>query len=461
MSFRLLVAVASFALVLAGCINPNAADIDAASAAEGTLKAVLPEQYQFADPENAPHPLFNWPTLISTSADANASFPEWWAPIEPLALPEHISGIAHLAGAPEGVAAGAGISLFGSLAIVPGFGDVSYVVDISDPTAPKKLSEMTPVQGSHRGSAVIAYPDGSLVAVFSTGAGFEAWDITDPTMPVAASQVEPTSGGHKLGVVPGTPYVYNAASTGGGLQADQGTGVTEIYDLTDPYNPRHVQDFPNGFGCHHIYFWNSAEKQRAICAGVEFAQIWDTADPENPVVIVSVPIPHGVTALPSPSVFPAVTPFAHFSILNDDGTILIVGDELGGGSIPPGCTVGVSTPVRDVSAPTGALWFYDVSDETNPQLLGWYSPGHHLDPGNTNASCTAHHGRLVPDPEGRDLLAMSFYGAGVVLVDFSDPMAPWKVDQFMDGSNTWETWYYNGYLFTGDLNRGMDVLTFE
>ena len=32
------------------------------------------------------------------------------------------------------------------------------------------------------------------------------------------------------------------------------------------------------------------------------------------------------------------------------------------------------------------------------------------------------------------------------------------VDQFQDHSNTWETWYDNGYLFTGDLSRGMDVL---
>jgi len=266
--------------------------------------------------------------------------------------------------------------------------------------------------------------------------------------------------------------VYNANSNGGGLQAEEGTGITEIYDLTDPYNPRHVQDFPNGFGCHHIYFWNSVEKQRTVCAGIEFAQIWDTADPENPVVIVSVPIPHGAAGTPSLSAFPVVTPFAHFSILNDDGTILIVGDELGGGAVPPGCTAGANTPVVDNGAPTGALWFYDVSDETDPQLLGWYSPGHHLDPASGNkllgpeipagASCTAHHGRLVPQEDGRDLLAMSFYGAGVVLLDFTDARLPQVVDQVKGGGhNVWETWYYNGYLFTGDLNRGFEVLTFE
>jgi hypothetical protein len=63
----------------------------------------------------------------------------------------------------------------------------------------------------------------------------------------------------------------------------------------------------------------------------------------------------------------------------------------------------------------------------------------------------------VPDPE-RDILAMAFYRAGVVLVDFTDVTNPTLLDQFDDGTDTWEVQYYNGYLFTGDLARGMDVL---
>lgn len=458
MSARFLSALAAVAaLAAAGCVTPAATDLETAGAGLG-LDLMAASAPLWADPQNAPHPAWNWPTLVNPAQGASVS--EWWMPIAAAELPASIAGIEQLVQV-EGVATGAGIALFGSLAVVPGFGDVSYIVDISDPTKPVVLSEFEPTQGGHRGAAIVAYPDGRLVTALSTGPGFEVWDITDPTKPTHLADVEPSNNGHKLGTVPGTPILYNANSNGGGLQADQGDGVTEIYDLTDPASPVLVQDFPNGFGCHHIYFWNSAEKQRAICAGIEFAQIWDIADPKNPVVIVSVPIPHGVTALPSTSVFPVVTPFAHFSVLNDDGTVLIVGDELGGGSIPPGCSVGADTPVVDNGAPTGALWFYDVSDETSPQLLGWYSPGHHLNPGNAAASCTAHHGRLVPDPEGRDLLAMSFYGAGVVLLDFSNPMMPQMIDQYTDTSNTWETWYYNGYLFTGDLNRGMDVFAFN
>jgi hypothetical protein len=374
------------------------------------------------------------------------------------------------------------MSVFGSLAVVPGYGNPTSILDITDPAAPKLLSTIE--EENHRNVDFIAFPTGRLIAVFATGNGtIPVWDITDPAHPVRISEFQPTAGTHKINVVPGTPIVYNANSNGGGCPipdpsgglacfmvgsrfADQGTGITEIYDLSDPEHPLLVQDWQNGFGCHHIYFWinPAVEKYRALCAGIEFTQIWDIADPRNPEVIVSVPMQHGNTALPSTHL--GIESFSHFSILNYAGDTLIVGDESGGGGLPPGCVAHASTPLGDVSTPVGALWFYDVSDESNPQLKGWFSPGYplnNLPPAGAGAvfgnSCTAHHGRLVPDPSGRELLAMAFYRAGVVLVDFTDPAAPWLVDQWNDGTDTWEVQYYNGYLFTGDLARGMDVLS--
>lgn len=446
-------------LVLAGCIDaPEAVDPQSLVGDAGLLSATAS---LWPDHENEPHPAFGWPTLTHPSTDA--SVPEWWTPIAPAALPETVSGLEHVAPASEHVSSGGGIALFGRLAIVPGNGAGSAILDITDPAAPKLLSTF---EGEHRGAATIAYPDGRLAAIISTGAGIEAWNITDPRNPVMASKVEPETGGHKVGVVPGTPIAYNANSAGGattpfgpqGNVPSQAGGQTEIYDFTDMENPQLVQVFENGYGCHHIFFWIDAasERSRALCAGIEMTQIWDIADPRNPEIIVNVPVHHGNPALPATSVAPVV--FSHFAILNEAGDMLIVGDEFMGG-LPAECD-GVDTPVRDVSGPLGNLWFYDLKDEKNPKLLGFFSPPPHMvsnpDP---TAGCTAHHGRLVPDPAGeRQLIAMAWYGAGVVLVDFTDPMAPSLVDQWNDGTNTWEAWYYNGYVFTGDLNRGLDVL---
>jgi hypothetical protein len=63
---------------------------------------------------------------------------------------------------------------------------------------------------------------------------------------------------------------------------------------------------------------------------------------------------------------------------------------------------------------------------------------------------------------------MSYYNDGVILLEFTPTMGeggpaivPKVVGEYNDGSDTWETWYDQGYLFTGDLARGMDVLTFD
>lgn len=425
------------------------------------------------DPQNTPHPAFNYPTL---SHPPEGEMPPFWRSPQARALPRPVTGIEHVA--QVDVPGGGGMATFGGLAVLPGFGNESSLVDIRDPQNPQRLAGFNKFFAAkaaakcangagqfgetHRGAAIIAYPSGRLVTVISTNTVIEVWDITDPNNPRELPPL-PTARSHKVGVVPGTPIVYNAATQGGGDSGafGDGTGVTEIFDLSDPENAVHVQDFDNGYSCHHVFFWNNREqnKYRAICAGVEFTQIWDTQDPRRPEVIVSLPVHLGMPGTPSFAVSPLI--FSHSAGLNRDGTTLYVGDEAGGGGIPPGCAVSVNTPLGDPSTPLGAVWFYDVTDEKNPLFQGWYSALNDPRIKSPLSSCTAHHGRLVPDADGRDLLAMGFYGDGLILVDFTNPRLPHAVGQFAQGSNTWEAAYNNGYLITGDLNRGMDILTLK
>lgn len=440
--------------------------------ATGGLFAATEPLYR--DPQNTPHPSFNFPTL--TWPAAGADVPALWRPINGTALPATLTSLQLVKNA--GVGQGAGIALFGSLAVVPGYGASTTVLNISEPARPIILSSFYPQEGmaNHRGAAFIPYPTGQLVVVISTGSGIDVWDLTDPKDPRPLPPLvieDPTTGdsigSHKVGVVPGTPIVVNAASDG------QNRPVNQMFDLSDPYNAFRLPDFENGYSCHHIYFWNdrAAEKYRGVCAGIQATQLWDMADPYHPSVIVTVPFGTGGTPAEGQGsvVFPAS--LSHYAGLSSDGSVLMMGDEWGGGgTTPPGCVARVDIPmVGSVSVPLGAVWFYDVSVETEPELLGWYSASQdqRVQGGAGNlgqdASCTAHHGRLVPMPD-RDVLAMSFYGAGVVVIDFTDVRneqggVASTVAQFADGSNTWETWYYNGYLFTGDLARGMDVLKFS
>lgn len=466
--------------VLSGCLGSNKDTTDGAGT--GVIKALFAGPALWEDPQNTPHPKWNWPTLANPPVGANV--PKWWRPIESTELPGHISGLEPVAqlGPDQEVNAGAGIAIFGSLVVIPSDGyngaETGYIADISDPTHPKLVGTM---ETTGRGAAIIAYPTGRLVTAVSTTAGFDLVDITDPTQPTLLVGVEPSEGGHKLGVVPGTPILYNAGSSGGGADFDPAgllgpgpcnvdislcTGYTSIYNLTDPESPVLVQEFQNGLACHHIFFWNAPDgsKQRAICAGIQYTQVWDIADPEKPRVIVSLPVHSGVADTPSAQL--SIAMFSHTAGINIGGNILYVGDEMMGGGLPPGCIFGTDTPVGEVGTPIGATWFYDISDETNPRLMGYFAPPRDATH-SVSRSCTTHHGRVVPDAEGRDLLAMSYYNDGMILVDFTPFMGegglavlPREVAEFNAGSDTWETWYAGGYLFTGDLARGLDVIGF-
>src|SRR5205085_7328255 len=111
------------------------------------------------DPQNTPHPKWNWPTLSHPAI--NGVIPPYWTPVTAKPLPGHISGLTHVAHA-EGVPEGNGIAIFGHLVVVPGEGaKTTTIVDIADPTHPQVIGS---VEEPGRGAAIIAYPDGRLVS---------------------------------------------------------------------------------------------------------------------------------------------------------------------------------------------------------------------------------------------------------------------------------------------------------
>ena len=444
MSRLVLVGAVAALMLFAGCIEEGgfsksankrslAGAKDALSVVDGVLPTTEP---LWLNPQYYPHPGFNFPTL--TNPPQIITNP-WLKPIESKVLPTNIQGLTKV-GTVEGTARSSGMSVIGSLAILPS--SPTRLVDISNPAHTKILGEFNV---SARGSDVIVYPDQRIVAVLATGGpSIVLADISDPTAPYEISRIQ-TRGTHKVDVVPGTPIIYNSANG-------------EIFDATDPANPVNSTSAMPAT-CHRTYFYNdpSRDMYRAYCAGYEFTHIWDTANPLAPTVIKSIPMWHANDDVAPSSVTPVT--FSHFSIPNDDASVLIVGDEMGGGAAPA-CGVHASTPGRDASTPTGALWFYDIKDEKNPRFLSWISPRAHVVDNPGAGSCTAHHGRIVPDPT-RDLLAMGFYSAGVVLVDFTDASMPRIIDQEAAGMRVWEAIYYNGYVFTGDMGHGIDTLGFE
>ncbi len=368
---------------------------------------------------------------------------------------------------------GRGIAIFGSLAFAgPNAGPLS-IIDISDPENAKVLntSADTPV----RDADTILYPDGRLILITTQGGGnIVATDVTDPMHPKLASNVDTPAGNHNIAVVPGTPIVYN-------------TGM-DIIDYSNPEAPMVMGKFEGGDGCHDIAFFidQAQEKSWALCAGYAQTEIWDIADPLAPSLLVAIDypsvdkgipvvgerlddlgVPQDAGGLDVPCVDnpapagPGRTPchtsatfplsFSHLAILNHDATVLIMGDETGGGGIN-GCDFYVDGgEAGTASGPIGNLWFYDITDPKKPDLRGHYSPSF----SDADGSCTAHFGKTIEDTNH---VIMAFYSAGIVLVDFTDLSNPREVDRLDQGGNIWDVQYHQGYLFTGDMARGVDVI---
>ncbi len=447
--FGVIVSVSLLVSLLAGCLAPEDPE-DAAGelAVLEFLDRVPPGQYES-------HPAFGFPTngMLPVSGDGETRkvLPDgkiqWYRPAG-RALPAAIEGIEAVTHV-EGTSTGGGIAVFGPLAFIGHRVDGPLqVIDISDPRSPVQLGEAAEVPV--RDADPIHYPDGRLVVVTTAGSGEQyVTDVSDPAAPSLLAAVSTDHGNHNIAVVPGTPVVYNSGSN----------GVIDIVDYSDPEDPVEGS-FDNGQGCHDITFHidNEAGRYRAYCAGYGQTQIWDIADPLDPQMVKRIPYPGMEQGLPlvgdatvpdSGAVFPLS--FSHLAMVDHDASVLIVGDETGGGAIN-GCDFYAEAMGGSLSGPVGNLWFYDISDEAQPELLG------HVSPSYTDAvggSCTAHFGRLVEDT---GLLVMGFYAAGVVLVDFTDPSEPLIRDRFDTEGSIWDVWYHQGYLFTGDMSRGMDVL---
>lgn len=421
----------------------------------------------FEDPTSRVHPDHDLPTYTTLPEDPDGELPDFWQPIEANDFSLDEIAVEHLAEDPnETIEYGSGIAVWGEIVIVPGRGTGNaWIVDIEDPANPEIVSEF---KAGGRDVAPLGFPDGRLYAAFATDGGtVPVWNLTNPEFPVKVAELEPDRGSHNVGFAPGTPYLYNSAGARGGDTGNvpgEGTEGTAIYDLSDPENPELTLDFENGYSCHDIEFgiWPSEDKARAYCAGYQVTQIWDIQDATAPEVIVNIPVHHGRPEAPSTARAP--TRFSHLAYPSQDGNVLIVGDETEGGS-QPACDVHTSQGPVTATGPVGNLYFYDIRDEQDPVLQGMISADAPAlmtdqvleDTDRATDACTAHFGHTIPSEE-RDLFAVAFYARGVNVVDFTDPSNPVIVEQWNDGTVTWDVWFYNGYLITGDPARGLDVL---
>jgi hypothetical protein len=320
-----------------------------------------------------------------------------------------------------------------------------WVIDVRDPLKPKKVGHL-PCAGS--GYDVGLVGDTAVMSIDSASGnsstkengcnlkgtegqeGIRLVDVSDRAHPREVKFVETPCGSHTNIAFSkgGRDLVYvqsYPASTSGACPSLH--GIISVVDITKPAKAKIVAQ-PSvlpAVGCHD----GTIAGDLAYMACLTEGQVWDISDPLAPTILSHIrDVPDAIW---------------HSSAVSNDGDVVAFGFESfqAGGASCNGAA----------SGPTGAIWFYDVSDPASPVQQGFYSP-----PRLATGLCTAHNFAVVP---GRNVLVSSWYSAGAMAVDFSDPSAPEEIAHYRveSGTSTWDAKYRKGYVFVGDTTRGLDV----
>jgi hypothetical protein len=357
----------------------------------------------------------------------------------------------------------------------PGTGGVT-VIDISDPENPERVGLFDCAGGQND---VQLSPDGRWLAMaietrnnacHPGEEGSVVISLEDPENPVEVAFLPifdrdgNYEGSHNHTI--DWPYLYI------NQYVDEYNKI-DIFDLTDPDNPEQLDPIlygdPNpAFSTtspHDLIVEHRADGKDYLYAssGNQTSDVIDVTDPRNPVILQRL-------------VDPAVD-FAHQSEPSHDGALTLITDEYRGGGEARACG---KTPTQDgprdvpVDNDTGdrnnlgALYFYRTNPDGfvqsdgngQPVIAGTYNLP--LQTGDIEPAlgqgCTVHIYWQAPD-ENR--LVVSWYGRGSRVVDFSNPRRARELGWFIPtGADTWSAKPHNGYIFTGDIARGFDVLRY-
>jgi len=242
---------------------------------------------------------------------------------------------------------------------------------------------------------------------------------------------------------------------------------TEIFSLANPGNPTEIGEIDftanGGTGPHDsIPDHRPDGKNLLYAASIQKSDVVDINDPTKPRVVQTIIDPQ--------------VGISHGAEPNHDRSLLIVTDEYGGGTGVGACggqqgdATGATplVPGQAGSGGVGAVHFYRLDPATGlVQRNGTDKAGIFNIPAEANepaqvaddAGCTSHVFWQAPD---QSRMTIAWYGRGTRVVDFSDPAKPRQLGFFVPlGGNTWSAKPHRGFIFAGDIARGLDVLRYR
>jgi len=413
--------------------------------------------------------------------------------------------------------AGTGSAHEGEHAIVPvaAWGDLPPT-----PLAPRENVEYVNGENGFTGGHVAV--EGNRLYLGSYGNGLRIFDISDPSDPQPLGQYTPglradtppdaaVFDGRHIAVLNGTRRTHSA------LPPDARTDRTEFLDVTDPANPRLLWTFGPDQVDGESHNGDIVDARRLYLpsggVGGQGLRIYDL----SPLVGTPAGAPRNVfrgnpvtlwESSPYRQGRPVGAAFTHTHDIEvyvnhpveglgprDIALLAEGGNYLGAGNTG-------SVFVIDITDPTAPVvlqrWLHESGEEHHPiryhhevQLLASDPSVMLVTDEDLHNGCGSAGGivalRLSPDlmsatelsewfiPFGTPaavcsvhvfssdgpLVFLGSYNAGLQVVDYSDPQNPRQVGHFIaEGATSWGALYHQGYVYIGDMSRGLDVFRY-
>jgi hypothetical protein len=313
------------------------------------------------------------------------------------------------------------------------------IFDITDASNPKQVAAVQSCRGSHTHTLVLDPKDKENVYIYISGTGqvrqeqelagcFGGDPSANPNTALFRIDIIKVPLAHpELARIVNSPRIFTDNQTGAIDGLWKGGNHGEGTQTTSATNQ-----------CHDITVYSALGLAAGACSGNGI--LLDISNPVNPKRIAAVSDPNYA--------------FWHSANFSNDGTKLLFTDEWGGGS-QPRCRA--TDPMN-----WGADAIYTLSNGKLTLSSYYKMPA----PQTENENCVAHNGSLVPIP-GRDILVQSWYQGGISVMDFTDATHPFEIAYFdrgpIDGTaralgGMWSTYWYNGYIYSSEIARGVDVL---
>ena len=295
-----------------------------------------------------------------------------------------------------------------------------------------------------------------------TWEGVKVFDISDPANPEYVSAVETKCGSHTHTLAPNKSgkalfvYVssYSPNTTFPDCQPPHDLISVVKVPVGDPAAASLVAEpviFPDGgnpggngssttSGCHDITAYPSKDIAAGACMGD--GVLMDISDRKQPVITEQVRDTENFA-------------FWHSATFNNTGTKVVFTDELGGGGAP--------TCNEETGDTKGANGIYNINQRGKLKFQSYYKIPREQ---SNNENCVAHNGSLIP-VEGKDIMVQAWYQGGISVFDFTDSSNPRELAWFDRGElsserlvlgGSWSAYYYNGHVFSNDIQKGFDVL---